>query len=393
MSTPTSSALPPPAVDESSPDGSAIALSIVVPVYNEEENVDELYAELTTAAAALGRAYEVVVVDDGSRRTRRTPSSKLLAAGDPRLKVIQLRPQLRPDRRDGGRLRLRAGRRSSSRSTATSRTTRRTSRSCSSKLDEGYDVVSGWRKDRKDSVAAAAPVADRQLADRPRHRRAPARLRLHAQGLPRRRSSTDMRLYGEMHRFLPALAYQEGARITEIPVRHHPRRYGQSKYGLGRTLKVVLDLITVKFLSSYGRRSRATSSAAAASSSALGGNRGRLHRPVPEARERRLRLPAARRPRRRSSSSCSGFTCILMGLLAELIVRTYHESQAKPIYRVRERAEHRAARGGRSHLARVRDLRDRRAATGPVDRDVLARMTGDAPAPRARRRGVLPRRA
>jgi glycosyltransferase involved in cell wall biosynthesis len=323
VSTPTSNALPPPAIDEPRPDSGATALSIVVPVYNEEENVDELYARLTNAAAALGRSYEIVVVDDGS--TDETYARlKRFAAGDPRLKVIHfgrnfgqtaamaagfdyaegavvvpLDGDLQNDPADIGLL--------------------------LAKLDEGYDVVSGWRKDRKDNLA------NRLIGW-------VTGLHLHDYGctLKAYRASAihGMRLYGEMHRFLPALAYQEGARVTEIAVRHRPRRHGKSKYGLARTLRVVLDLITVKFLSSYGTKP-----------SYIFGGSGFL-----------LCLGGI-------AAGCIalyqkwvdgvyvyrnpviliavflfllGFLCILMGLMAELIIRTYHESQAKPIYRVRE---------------------------------------------------------
>ena len=183
MSTPTRSAPPPPAIDEPSPGGGGIALSIVVPVYNEEENVDELYAELTMVADGLGRTYEIVVIDDGS--TDETyPRLTRLATGDPRLKVIHfgrnfgqtaamsagfdhaegavvvpLDGDLQNDPADIARL--------------------------LEKLDEGYDVVSRLAQGPQGQRSSPNPLAHGQLAHRPCHWRAPARLRLHAQGLPR----------------------------------------------------------------------------------------------------------------------------------------------------------------------------------------------------------------
>jgi glycosyltransferase involved in cell wall biosynthesis len=318
-------------MDEPSPGDGSIELSIVVPVYNEEDNVDDLYAELTTTAVAIGRPYEIVVVDDGS--TDETYERlKPLAAGDRRLKLVQF------GRNFGQTAAMAAGFDYAEGTVVVPLDGDLQNDPADialllNKLDEGYDVVSGWRKDRKDNLL----------------RRIPSRLanwliglvtgvHLHDYGCTLkayRASAIDgMRLYGEMHRFLPALAYQEGARVTEIPVRHHARRYGKSKYGLGRTLRVLLDLITVKFLSSYGTKP-----------SYIFGGSGLL-----------LCLGGI-------AAGCIalyqkwvdgvyvyrnpviliavflfllGFLCILMGLMAELIVRTYHESQAKPIYRVRE---------------------------------------------------------
>ena len=331
MSTPTSRALPPPAVDEPLPDNGAIALSIVVPVYNEEENVDELHAELTTAAAALGRSYEVVVVDDGS--TDDTYAKlKRLAAGDPRLKVIHF------GRNFGQTAAMAAGFDYAEGAVVVPLDGDLQNDPADialllNKLDEGYDVVSGWRKDRKDNFL----------------RRIPSRLanwliglvtgvHLHDYGCTlkayRATAIQGMRLYGEMHRFLPALAYQEGARITEIPVRHRPRRYGQSKYGMGRTLRVVLDLITVKFLSSYGTKPSYIFGGSGFLL-CLGGIAAgciALYQKFVDG------VYVYRNPVILIAVFLFllGFLCILMGLMAELIVRTYHESQAKPIYRVRE---------------------------------------------------------
>ena len=199
-----------------------------------------------------------------------------------------------------------------------------------------------------------------------------------------------MRLYGEMHRFLPALAYQEGARVTEIPVRHRPRRHGKSKYGLARTLRVVLDLITVKFLSSYGTKPSYIFGGSGFLL-CLGGIAAgciALYQKLVDG------VYVYRNPVILIAVFLFllGFLCILMGLMAELIIRTYHESQAKPIYRVREVQNIAQPVAGRSRLARVRDLRGRR--DGGPGRPRRARADDrDAPAPRPRRGGVLPPRA
>jgi glycosyltransferase involved in cell wall biosynthesis len=331
VSTPTSNALPPPAIDEPRPDSGATALSIVVPVYNEEENVDELYARLTNAAAALGRSYEIVVVDDGSTDETYT-RLKRLAANDPRLKVVHF------GRNFGQTAAMAAGFDYAEGAVVVPLDGDLQNDPADialllEKLDEGYDVVSGWRKDRKDNVL----------------RRIPSRLanwliglvtgvHLHDYGctLKAYRASAihGMRLYGEMHRFLPALAYQEGARVTELPVRHHPRRHGKSKYGLGRTLRVVLDLITVKFLSSYGTKPSYIFGGSGILL-CLGGIAAgciALYQKWVDG------VYVYRNPVILIAVFLFllGFLCILMGLMAELIIRTYHESQAKPIYRVRE---------------------------------------------------------
>ena len=331
MSTPTSSTVS-PALDEPSPGGGgAVELSIVVPVYNEEGNVDELHRELTSAASALGRSYEIVVVDDGSA-DETYAKLKGLAAEDPRLKIVHfgrnfgqtaamaagfdyaegeivvpLDGDLQNDPADIGLL--------------------------LAKLDEGYDVVSGWRKDRKDNVLRRLPsrLANRLIGW-------VTGLRLHDYGctLKAYRASVldGTRLYGEMHRFLPALVYQNGARVAEVQVHHRPRRHGKSKYGLGRTLRVVLDLVTVKFLSSYGTKPSYIFGGSGVLL-CLGGIAAgclALYQKWVDG------VYVYRNPVILIAVFLFllGFLCILMGLMAELIVRTYHESQAKPIYRVRE---------------------------------------------------------
>src|SRR5262245_51906564 len=311
---------------------SRIAVSVVVPVHDEEDNVEPLHRSLVQALDALGRSYEIIVVDDGSE-DQTYPRLVRLAADDPSLKLIQLRRNfgqtaamaagfdyaaggvivpmdgdLQNDPADIARL--------------------------LAKLDEGYDVVSGWRRDRKDGFV----------------RRLPSRManwligrvtgvRLHDYGCTLKAYRADIvhetNLYGEMHRFLPALAYQAGARITEVPVAHHPRLSGRSKYGLGRTIKVLLDLVTVKFLSVWSTKPSYVFGGSGAVLCVVGTGfvlwtaYQKLVNDVYVYRQPSLIVGVF--------LFTIGLNLFLMGLLAELVTRTYHESQSKPIYHVRER--------------------------------------------------------
>jgi len=201
------------------------------------------------------------------------------------------------------------------------------------KLDEGYDVVSGWRKDRKDTfITRTLPshLANGLISW-------VTGVHLHDYGCTlkayRREVLTGFRLYGEMHRFIPVYAHAVGARIAEVPVRHHPRQHGNAKYGLERTLKVLLDLFTVKFLLSYSAKPIYLFGGAGIGLMLIS--------------TLTLMTLMVRRVFFNTSVLASpffqmsvmffilGFQSILMGLIAELLVRTYHESQQKPTYRVR----------------------------------------------------------
>ncbi len=201
------------------------------------------------------------------------------------------------------------------------------------KLDEGYDVVSGWRKERQDNLSRRLPsrIANRLISWA-------TGVPLHDYGCTlkayRREVIKGFRLYGEMHRFIPAYAYSYGARITEMPVHHHPRRYGKAKYGLERTFKVVLDLMTVKFLNSYANKPIY-----------LFGGAGIVLILISLAillylffRRIFVGVGVLSSPFFQMSTMIfiMGFQSILMGLIAELLVRTYHESQGKPTYTIRK---------------------------------------------------------
>jgi glycosyltransferase involved in cell wall biosynthesis len=199
------------------------------------------------------------------------------------------------------------------------------------KIDEGYDVVSGWRKDRKDAkISRKLPswFANRLIAK-------VTGVVIHDYGCTlkayRREVFQHIRLYGEMHRFIPAYAAIAGATITEIEVTHHPRRFGKSKYGISRTVRVLLDLATVKFLGSFSTKPIYAFGVPGLIALAMGGLLGGalLGRKIAPPHVRIHRNPLLP-----ISLHFTGFgiQCILMGLLAELMTRTYHESQGKPIY-------------------------------------------------------------
>lgn len=309
-------------------------LSVVTPVYNEEENLPLLYQAVHQALDPLDICWEMILVDDGSR-DRSTSVLEELAAKDPQhIRVLELR------RNFGQTAAIAAG----------------IDHSCGDvvvlmdadmqndpadipmmleKIAAGYDVVSGWRIRRQDTFLT---------------RTLPSRIangliswvtgvRLHDYGCTlkayRREVITGFRLYGEMHRFIPVYANSVGAKIIEVPVNHHPRKFGKAKYGLERTIKVVLDLFTVKFLSSYANKPIYLFGGAG--SVLIGFSLATL-----------LYLFIRRifwgispflSPLFVVSIMIAimGFQSILMGLIAELQVRTYHESQGKPTYTVRKK--------------------------------------------------------
>jgi glycosyltransferase involved in cell wall biosynthesis len=312
-------------------------LSIVIPVFNEEDSLRALHREISDAMGRLDRpSYEIVFVDDGSsdgsfeiiralheedpahvkgiRLRRNFGQTAALAAGFDAAQgdiIIPMDADLQNDPQDIPRL--------------------------IEKIDEGYDVVSGWRANRQDKFIS---------------RRIPSILanglistitgvHLHDYGCTLKAYHCDvvkhMNLYGEQHRFLPALASWAGARVTEIPVNHRARKFGRSKYGIGRTLRVVLDLMTVKFLLSYSTKPMQIFGWWGFVSMAVGFLAGLI--------------TAADKILYNQSVNRNGwmFVCIFftlgglqligMGLLGEISVRTYYESQKKTIYTVRERLD------------------------------------------------------
>jgi glycosyltransferase involved in cell wall biosynthesis len=309
-----------------------IDVSVVVPMHDEQDNVEPLYESLRSALDALGRTYEIVVVDDGSRDDTFSRLSRI-AAEDPRLKLVQLR------RNYGQTAAMAAGFDHAGGEVIVPmdgdlQNDPSDIAALLEKIDEGYDVVSGWRRDRQDGFTRRLPSRFANwLIGRV------TGVRLHDYGCTLKAYRADIvretRLYGEMHRFLPALAYQAGARITEIPVQHHPRSSGTSSYGLGRTFKVLLDLLTVKFLSVWSTKPSYLFGGSGAVLCVLGTGfvtwtaYEKIVNGVYVYRQPSLIVGVF--------LFTIGLNLILLGLLAELIVRTHHESQAKPVYLVRER--------------------------------------------------------
>ncbi len=303
-----------------------------MPVLNEEESLPFLHQRLTEALAGSGYQYEIIVVDDGSSDGS-FEIMRQLAAQDEHLRVVRFR------RNYGQTAAFSAGfDRARGDVVITIDADLQNDPSdiptLMAKMAEGYDVVSGWRVDRKDRFLdrrLPSLVANRLIAWA-------TGVRIHDYGCSlkayRRDVLADVRLYGEMHRFIPALAHAVGARITEIPVRHHARRFGQAKYGLSRTLKVFLDILAVRFLMSYSTRPIHIFGLMGLLSFVVGMGI-LLYLAVV-----RLFLlqPIANRPLTLLGILLTmlGVQLVTTGLLAELVIRTYYESQGKPIYTVRE---------------------------------------------------------
>jgi glycosyltransferase involved in cell wall biosynthesis len=310
-------------------------LSVVIPLYNEEDNIERLYLSLKEVLEVLGRRYEIIVVDDGS-----TDASfevlKRLHVDDPLLRVIRLR------RNFGQSAALAAGfDRAGGQVIVTIDADLQNDPTDVPKLldtiGEGYDIVSGWRVRRQE------PFLTRRLPSTVANwlisRITGIRLHDYGCSLKAYRSEVvqGIQLYGELHRFIPALASSMGVRLTEVPVSHNPRRFGESKYNLSRTLTVLLDLLTVKFLLSYSTRPMQVFGLLGIISFAIGS--------VIAAYLSVIRLflgsPIADRPLLLLAILLIfvGVQLLTMGLLGELTIRTYHEAQGKKIYSIREMLE------------------------------------------------------
>ncbi len=323
-------------------------LSVVIPVYNEEQNLPLLHQAIHQALDPLNISWEMVLVDDGSKDGSPAVLEELARADSEYVRVVELR------RNFGQTAAIAAGIDNACGDTivlmdADMQNDPADIPMMLEKINEGYDVVSGWRIRRQDTFLT---------------RTLPSRLangliswvtgvRLHDYGCTLKAYCRDVitgfRLYGEMHRFIPVYASSVGARIIEVPVQHHPRKFGKAKYGLERTLKVVLDLFTVKFLKSYSNKPIYL----------FGGTGVGL---IGLSLIMLLYL-FVRRIFFGISPFLSplfvvgimiaimGFQSILMGLIAELQVRTYHESQGKPTYTVRKRIniEHPQLGNGDAH--------------------------------------------
>ncbi|MEO6392976.1 MAG: glycosyltransferase family 2 protein [Pyrinomonadaceae bacterium] len=308
-------------------------ISVFLPVYNEEPNLRPLQQKLDAALTELGMTAEIIYVDDGS-----TDGSlavlRELAGRDDRVRVVTLR-------RNYGQTAAMAAGIDAARGKilipmdADMQNDPADIRRLIDKLNEGYDVVSGWRKHRQDKLMSRkipSMIANRIIS---RIGGVP----LHDYGCSlkayRRDVLEDVRLYGEMHRFIPIYASWAGARVTELAVDHHARTMGTSKYGISRTVKVVFDMITIKFMASYQTKPLyifGTFGLVAFAVSILSGIWAVILKYFYHTTFIQTPLPVLS-----IVMFAVAIQFFLMGLLAEMQVRTYHESQSKAIYAVRER--------------------------------------------------------
>jgi glycosyltransferase involved in cell wall biosynthesis len=322
-------------------------LSVVIPIYNEAPALQELHRELTETLIRWGRPYEIIAVDDGSTDGS-FDALVALQAVDPHLRVIRLRRNFGQtaafsagfDYARGGLIVTSDGDRQND---------PRDIPRMIELLERGHDIVCGWRKERKDAFLSRrlpSMIANALISF-------VTGVRLHDYGCSlkvfRAAVVKPMRLYGEMHRFLPAIASEQGVSIAEIVVNHRPRQHGRSKYGIGRTVRVILDLMTVKFLLSYSTRPLQIFGLVGIGMGLLGAIiSGWL------AYERLIgRVALSNRPLLLLGILLisTGFQLVTLGLLAEMQARTYHESQHKPTYSIREIREQPADRPVVGHTA------------------------------------------
>lgn len=307
-------------------------ISVVVPLYNEEDNVQLLYEEIKGVLDTMAEQAEIVFVDDGSRDNT-LAKLEAIQAGDDHVRVVSLRRNFGQtaamtagfDHARGGIIITMDG---------DLQNDPHDIPQLVAKLNEGYDVVTGWRHDRQDAFLSRrlpSQLANRLISW-------VTGVGLHDYGCTlkafRREVIDNINLYGEMHRFIPAIASGMGISFTEVKVNHRARRFGTSKYGISRTIRVVLDLITVKFMLSYATRPLHVFGTVGVVSSLLGV----LIALVLTVQRQLYGVALANRPLLLLAVLLifMGIQFITIGLLAELVVRTYHESQKKPIYYVRK---------------------------------------------------------
>ncbi len=307
-------------------------LSVVIPINNEERNLPALHEEITDALQAYGRSYEILFIDDGST----DKSYEVMSAlhdDDPRVRVIRFRKNF------GQTAAMAAGFDHSRASVIVTldgdlQNDPRDIPVLVNRLEQGFDIVAGWRKDRKDpylSRRLPSYIANRLIS-------MTTGVHLHDYGCTlkafRREVVKNIHLYGEMHRFIPAVASWMGVSIDEITVSHRPRKQGRSKYGISRTPRVLLDLLTVKFLLSYSSRPLRMFGGIGLF---LGGG-GFLMGCYLTWVKYGLGQPIGGRPALLLAILLmfSGLQLISLGLLGELLARLYHESRSRPPYAVRE---------------------------------------------------------
>ena len=307
----------------------------MIPLFNEEDNVEKLYRELVESLDSLDMEFEMIFIDDGStdssyerlcrlqeqddrlvliRFRRNFGQTAALSAGFDHARghvIVTMDADLQNDPKDIPKL--------------------------LAKMDEGYDLVSGWRFDRQDpywSRRLPSMIANRIIS-------LSTGVRLHDYGCTlkafKKEITENIRLYGEMHRFIPAIASGMGAHITEVKVNHRERKFGQSKYGISRTVRVVLDLITVKFLLSFATRPIQVFGLLGLAS----GTMGFLIALVLTIQRQFFGVAMGNRPMLLLAILLMfmGLQFVSLGLIAEMQSRTYHESQDKPVYYIREKRQ------------------------------------------------------
>lgn len=307
-------------------------LSIVIPVYNEEENLQPLIEEINGAVKPLGKHYEIVVVDDGSR-DRTFAVLACLHQKEPHLRVVRLK------RNFGQTAALAAGLAQADGEVIVTMDGDAQNDPADipallATLEEGNDLVAGWRFNRRDPFLRKrlpSVIANRLISWT-------TRVKLHDYGCTlkamRKEVAKNLRLYGEMHRFIPAIAYERGAQIAELKVNHRPRLRCKSKYAVTRTLRVILDLLTVKFLISYSTRPSHVFGPLGIVSAAAGF----LIAAYLTVQKLVYHVELGGRPLLLLAILLMfiGFQFITMGLLGEMLARTYHESQDRAVYVVGE---------------------------------------------------------
>jgi glycosyltransferase involved in cell wall biosynthesis len=302
-------------------------LSVIIPLFNEEENIDQLYGQIIQALEPMKMEFEVIWINDGSMDNSKNVLNEL-AVKDTRMKIIHFKKNF------GQTAAIMAGINYSTGEIlipmdADMQNDPADIPMLLEKLNEGYDVCSGWRKHRQDNIKRRFPskLANRLIS-------VISGVKLHDYGCTlkayRREVIEGIRLYGEMHRFIPIYATWEGAKVTEVVVNHHPRKFGKSKYGLNRTIKVLLDLMVVKFFSTYFQKPIYLAGTFALVCILISiltfglmiwfkywGGKTFVQTPLPIFSALFLIV---------------GFLSFFLGLIAEMVMRTYHESQQKTTY-------------------------------------------------------------
>jgi len=309
-----------------------VKLSVVIPLLNEAENLPQLYQEITSSCQSLNLPFEMIFIDDGSKDSS-FQVLKDLEARDPRLKIVRLRKNF------GQTAALSAGFDYARGEIIITLDADLQNDPADfpllvRKIEEGYDIVSGWRLKRKDRLisrrlpSAAANWIISKIT----------RVKLHDYGCTLKAFRKDIvkniKLYGEMHRFIPAIASTMGVTIAEVRVNHRPRIHGKSKYNISKTIRVILDLLTVKFLLTYSTRPLQAFGLLGLFSGSIGG----ILALVLSYQRLVLKMGLSNRPLLLLAILLIviGFQFITMGLLGEIMVRSYHETAEKHIYVIRE---------------------------------------------------------